>query len=247
MTKVLLYSGGTDSWLIRELWKPDICLYVYLDSMYSKEELYRVLENKPEGFVFSSLPLGHFEDKETAFIPMRNMYLLMQACFYGEHICLGATKEDAGGSSDKDVDFINEAEHLLNRLWAPQSLYPGKEIVIERRFLRYTKDDLIQQYLDGGGSIDRFKNETFSCYMPDNEKECLMCKACFRKFIACFGNGADYSHDDLIRMYTFIEQNVVHRSHHAVGRYFLDKDNGQKVLSVIKRLYSKLDKELILD
>lgn len=247
MKKVLLYSGGTDSWLIDKIWKPDVRLYVDLKSMYSTEEMWKIVLGKTGHVEFSDLPLGQFEDKKTAFIPMRNMYLLMQACFYGEHICLGATKEDAGGSSDKDIEFLNEAEHLLNRLWAPQSLYAGKKIIIEKQFLQYTKNDLIQKYLAQGGNINEFKNETFSCYSPKKQKECLMCKACFRKFIACYGNGADYTKEELEKIYTFAERSVVHRSHHAKGRYFLDKDNGEEVLRVLMRLYSELGKELNLD
>ena len=34
--KVLLYSGGMDSWLIDKLWKPDIRLYVDMNTRYSK-------------------------------------------------------------------------------------------------------------------------------------------------------------------------------------------------------------------
>lgn len=250
MKKVLLYSGGTDSWLIDKIWKPDVKLYVDLNSMYSKQEMNKI-GNGVKGFgsdvAYDCLPLGRYEDKKTAFIPMRNMYLLMQACFYGDTICLGATKEDAGGSSDKDIEFLIEAEQLLNRLWKPQSLYPGKKIKIEKRFTEYTKEELLEQYLSQGGSIDTYKNETFSCYSPRGDKECLSCKACFRKFVTCYRNGAEYSGSELLKMYHFIEENVAHRSHHAEGRYFLDKENGQDVLAVIKKLYSELGKELNLD
>jgi 7-cyano-7-deazaguanine synthase in queuosine biosynthesis len=245
--KVLLYSGGTDSWLIKELWEPDICLYVDMESMYSKQELEKVSHHRPETFCISKLPLGMFEDKETAFIPMRNMYLLMQACHYGDTICLGATKEDEGGSSDKDIDFLTEAEHLLNRLWKKQSLFDGKQITVEKTFIQYTKGELIQQYLEKGGDINRFKDETFSCYSPKGSSECLNCKACFRKFVACYNNGADYTQRQLRRIYRFAEKNVVHRNSHAKGRYFLEKNNAQEVLAALTKLYKELGKELILD
>lgn len=245
--KVLLYSGGTDSWLINKIWKPDICLYVDMKSMYSKAEWDKVMNNKPKNLLVSELPLGQFEDPYTAFIPMRNLYLLMHACNYGDEICLGATKEDAGGSSDKDLDFINEAEHILNRLWAKQSLYEGKEIKIEKRFLFMTKDDLLDVYLKEGGDINTFKRETFSCYSPIGNEECLSCKACFRKWVVCYLHGASYMHEELVRVYKFAEKNVVHRSHHASGRYFMDKDNAEDTLKALQRLYTVLGKELNLD
>lgn len=246
--KVLLYSGGTDSWIIDKIWKPDVCLYVGLGSMYSNAELSRLSKPACGQVIATHLPLGDFEDKKTAFIPMRNMYLLMQACYFGDTICLGATAEDAGGSSDKDIDFLNEAEHLLNRLWKPQSLFKGKKITIEKRFTQYTKEQLLQEYLNQGGDIETFKKETFSCYTPTyDDKECFYCKCCFRKFIVCYGNGALYSDEALRTMQRFIEENVVHRSHHAEGRYFLDKENGQQTLKVIKKLYDHLGLELNLD
>lgn len=249
--KVLLYSGGTDSWLIKELWSPDVLLYVDMGGMYSKEEIEHIKQTLDpedlEKFEVVNLPLGQWEDKNTAFIPARNMYLLMVAANYGDNLCLGATAEDAGGSSDKDIAFLEQAESLLKRLYAPQSLYKGKKVVVETTFTYYTKEDLLQMYLERGGSIDKFKEKTFSCYHPRKGKECLNCKACFRKFVVAYGNGAMYSEEEKLRMYAFIEKNVIHRSKHATGRYFLDKENGEEVLSVITDLYKELNKKLCLE
>lgn len=250
MKKVLLYSGGTDSWLIDKIWKPDVLLYVDMGTMYSKAEIEK-LSHAPKDIldrlVISDLPLGQFEDKKTAFIPMRNLYLLMHATNFGEDICLGATLEDAGGSSDKDVEFLIEAEQIIKRLWKKQSLFDGKDVRIEKRFARYTKGDLLTTYLLDGGNIDTFKNESFSCYSPIDGKECLMCKACFRKFVVCYENGAHYTEEELKRVYRFAEENVVHRSHHARGRYFMDKENGSEVYRVLSNLYSRLGKRLELE
>lgn len=249
MKKVLLYSGGTDSWLINKIWNPDLLLYVDMGTMYSKQELEKIDRvGRPDNLVIHSLPLGQFEDITTAFIPQRNMYLLMTAAHYGEEICLGATREDQGGSSDKDIGFLIQAEALLQRLWKKQSLYEGKEIKVVRNFVGKTKDELLKMYLAQGESIDKFKNETFSCYTPTEQgEECLMCKACFRKFITCYSNGAHYTKKELERVYNFAEENVVHRSHHAKGRHFLEKDNGLQVLEALKKLYAELSKELRLD
>lgn len=257
--KVLLYSGGTDSWLIARLWKPNVLLYVDMKSKYSKAEMKKlapvIIDGKRIPITFAKLPLGQFEDPDTAFIPCRNMYLLMLASNYGDEICLGANKEDIGGSSDKDLDFLSEAEHLLNRLLKKQSLYKGKEIKIEKSFLNYTKEELLQQYLDNGGDINEFKEQTFSCYTPETvitypktvQIECMNCKACFRKFIVAYGNGAKYTLVQKIKMYKFMEKNVVHKSHHAVGRYFLEKEDGEKTLKVIQKFYREMNKELNLD
>ena len=42
MKKVLLYSGGMDSWLISHLWKPDVKLYIDTGSSYAAEERRRL-------------------------------------------------------------------------------------------------------------------------------------------------------------------------------------------------------------
>jgi len=39
MKKVLLYSGGMDSWLIDKLWKPNVKLYIDTGGSYSKDEI----------------------------------------------------------------------------------------------------------------------------------------------------------------------------------------------------------------
>lgn len=247
MKKVLLYSGGTDSWLIRKLWNPDILLYVDMDTKYSDEELEKIDRlGRPDNLVVHKLPLGQFEDKDTAFIPMRNLYLLMVASHYGEELCLGATKEDAGGSADKDLAFLNDTEKMLVRLWGKQSLFDGKPISIKREFAQYTKGQLLERYLKEGGDIETFKRETFSCYTPQEGKECLACKACFRKFVECYDKGAGYTRNELEKMYNFVEENVVHESHHAQGRYFMEKKNSAKVFRVLTKLYKELGKELNL-
>ena len=43
--KVLLYSGGTDSWLIDKIWKPDVKLYIDIHGRYSEFEK-KLLEGK---------------------------------------------------------------------------------------------------------------------------------------------------------------------------------------------------------
>ena len=70
--KVLLYSGGMDSWLIDKLWKPDIRLYIDMNTRYSKEEMKRL----PDDIVIEKLDLSKWE-REDKIIPLRNMYLMV--------------------------------------------------------------------------------------------------------------------------------------------------------------------------
>ena len=69
MKKVLLYSGGMDSWLISRLWKPDVKLYIDMNTRYSKEEIKRL----PKDVVIEKLDLSKWE-RNDKIIPLRNLY-----------------------------------------------------------------------------------------------------------------------------------------------------------------------------
>lgn len=102
MKKVLLYSGGTDSWLIDKLWKPDLRLYVDINSRYTIQELDRLPSDVK---VVPFHTLGHFEQPDTAYVPFRNLFFITIAAQYGDEICLGAVDGDQG-SKDKTPEFF---------------------------------------------------------------------------------------------------------------------------------------------
>ena len=53
MKKVLLYSGGVDSYMINQIWKPDVKLYVDMNTRYSKQEIARL----PKDVIVTKLDL----------------------------------------------------------------------------------------------------------------------------------------------------------------------------------------------
>ena len=105
--KVLLYSGGMDSWLIDKIWKPDVKLYVDMNTKYSQEEIKRL----PSDVIIDKLDLSKWE-REDKIIPLRNMYLIGIASNYGNEICLGATAGDR--VLDKSPVFADIYEQLLS-------------------------------------------------------------------------------------------------------------------------------------
>jgi len=129
MTKVLLYSGGVDSWLINKLWKPDIKLYININGAYNKEEI----KHLPPDVIIIDFPLGIFEDKNTKYVPLRNLYFLMLASNYGDHICLGATSGDYG-AIDKRPEFLDLAESIINYCLQKQSVSDGKKNYYRKKF-----------------------------------------------------------------------------------------------------------------
>lgn len=230
--KVLLYSGGMDSWLIDKLWKPDLRLYVDIKGSYSEEEKKRL----PKDTLIVPLPLGQFEQPDFI-VPLRNLYFFLVASNYGEYLCLGATLGD--NHRDKTEHFFCQTESLLCYLWGPQSKQPiGRTITIERKFLFRSKIDLVRSFVDNGGNLNDVANKTFSCYSPISEQECLACKPCFRKYVALSINGYQYPKDDRYRMWKFVRKEIVPRARNLDQTYYTERaGEGQAAAIVVKDLY----------
>ena len=207
--KVLLYSGGMDSWLIDKLWKPDIKLFINLHSKYSDVELAR-LSKSDSNFEVVDFPLGRWE-RNDAIIPLRNLYLVMVACNFTNSdsvdICLGATHGDR--SLDQSLNFASSASDLLSYLYSPQHWIPeGKTVNVVMPYKEYTKTELLSEYLSNGGDIDYAFESSFSCYNPVDNEPCWNCKPCQRKFISFLLNGYSFSETIKNRMLPQIESLV---------------------------------------
>lgn len=180
---VLLYSGGMDSWLISEIVKPDVKLYVNVKSRYAKAEL----EKLPEDVIVVDLDLSQWE-REDAIIPLRNLYFVMVASNYGDEIILGATAGDR--VLDKSFRFADMTSNLLSYLYQKQHWTEARDIDVLLPFKYHTKTQLIEEYVKRGGNLDRAWKQSFSCYNPDHDgNECWSCKPCYRKFAAFWLNG----------------------------------------------------------
>lgn len=184
MKKVLLYSGGMDSWLMSKLWKPDIKLYVDMKTRYSESELKRI--SKEPDVTVVEFPLGQWE-RDDAIIPLRNLYLSMVACnVTGSEdvtVLIGATAGDR--VLDKSPEFVNKSTGILSYLYKPQHWIPqGRKVHICIDYKNYTKSDLLKEFIAQGGDIDEAFEQSFSCYNPTDGRECWQCKPCFRKFTA---------------------------------------------------------------
>lgn len=195
MKKVLLYSGGMDSWLMSKLWKPDIKLYVDMKTRYSANEIERISKDPEVKIV--EFPLGQWE-RDDAIIPLRNLYLAMVACnVTGSEdieILIGATNGDR--VLDKSPEFVDKATDLLSYLYSPQHWIPeGKKVRVSIDFKKYTKTDLLKMYKEQGGDLDEAFHHSFSCYNPIDDHECWHCKPCFRKFVSFAEVGYDFPED----------------------------------------------------
>lgn len=207
--KVLLYSGGMDSWLINKIWKPDVLLYVNLKGRYNKQEMAHL----PKECKVIDFDLSQYE-REDKIIPLRNLYLVMLATnFLGEEggeICLGATAGDR--VLDKSYEFADKASDLLTYLYSSQWWNPvAKTVKINLAFKDKTKVDLVKMYQEQGGSVEEVWNDSFSCYEPDEEGHiCYQCKPCFRKASACWECGfTDFSKEAKEKLFDYIGKEIM--------------------------------------
>lgn len=209
MKKVLLYSGGMDSWLMSKLWKPDIKLYVDMKTRYSENELARV-RKEPDVQVVE-FPLGQWE-REDAIIPLRNLYLAMVACNVtgseDVEILIGATAGDR--VLDKSPEFVNKTTDLLSYLYTPQHWIPeGKKVRVCIDYKQYTKTDLLKMFKEQGGDLEEAFTRSFSCYNPVDGHECWHCKPCFRKFTAFSEAGYEFSDDVARTVCSYIKTDIL--------------------------------------
>lgn len=211
MQKILLYSGGMDSYLIDKLWKPDRRIYVDMHTRYSQQEI-DCIKKRRNDVEFIDFPLGQWE-REDKIIPLRNLYLPMVICnITGDEdvdICLGATNSDR--VLDKSQEYVEKATDLLNYLYQPQWWIPnGKKVRVNIDYKKYTKEDLLKMYMEQGGDLDKAYNESFSCYEPDEEGNvCHRCKPCFRKFVAFASVGYEFPEEVLRKTIPYIGKDVI--------------------------------------
>lgn len=207
LTKILLFSGGSDSVLISHLYQPDFLVYCDLGTHYAKEEIAKIkqgpFKDDPRLKILDFSFLGKYERESDLILPLRNLYLPMFICNefpeteYGDlDICIGATRSDR--ILDKSIEFAEKTSDLLSYLYSPQHWIPeGRKIHINVDYKKYTKTEMLKIYKDQGGDVDILRKQSFSCYDPVNGEECMcrngICKPCFRKYISYKLNGAHFT------------------------------------------------------
>lgn len=207
--KVLLYSGGMDCYIINQLEKPDVLLYINNHSNYSDIEMQKLLDlrdNKKAPWLRNLVIVDGFInmkdiERDDFIIPARNAYFILKAAEYGDEIIMGATSGDR--STDKDLLFAKQMEDLLNHIYTPSHwCKDGRTIRVDFKYKSFTKQDLITALMTERVrqhprvDFDEIKEmviaelfgNSWSCYNPDHDHEsCGICKPCLRKWLAILG------------------------------------------------------------
>ncbi len=191
--KVVLFSGGLDSYCLAHIVKPDVLLMFDLGTDDNVKELDN-LSNMPfklmDKVTIEPLNLEAFE-LPNKIIPHRNTILALLASKYGNRIYMGATKGDT--TKDKDYVWVSQVEGILNyftldthKTW--QKVYPYH---INLPFKGLSKAQILKLFIEENGNVSELLKHSRSCYSR-NFKECGVCRSCLRKAVAFELNDINY-------------------------------------------------------
>lgn len=220
--KVLLYSGGMDSWLIDKIIKPDILLFIRIHTANNETEYNKLKYLIDKGKLGNDgrlkildYDLSKFErPEENYFLPLRNLHFVTLASHFGDEIYLGAT-----GSSthfDKNETFAEKSADVISYLLSEKNEGP---VTIKLPFKDTTKTELLKMFIDKGGDIEEAYNSTVSCYNPINDKPCMSCTSCMSKFAAFYNNDYQFDEDTINKFIRFVENNYKVQKYDVIEVY----------------------------
>lgn len=187
-SKVILYSGGLDSYILGHIHDDAFKLYVDTGSRYADKEMAHLpadVHIHPDRVSLRGI------EREDAIVPSRNAYLALIAANYGDDIMLGATEGDL--STDKDEEWAKRMTALL------QYMYSGHHfkdrgwlsIRVTLPIKRLTKSELVAWFLQNYPGKAKQLAGVVSCY-DAHALHCGQCKACIRKWAALAHNGVEF-------------------------------------------------------
>jgi 7-cyano-7-deazaguanine synthase len=181
-SKILLLSGGIDSFVAWHWFNKPQTLYFNLRSRYSEKEMRVVKRLDPSIIIDDSLNLGSREIGDKAYIPFRNLLLAAQAVKYSDVVVIAGLKDDV--VSDKNEAIFQDMSTILSKM-------EGRSIQVISPFWQHTKEQVVKWFLTNGGTEQKILS-TVSCYDPDPDVTyCGRCPSCFRKWVALRSNGID--------------------------------------------------------
>ena len=178
--RILLFSGGIDSFVAYYFLGKPKTLYFDLKNRYSEKEKKVIKRLIPTTIIDDTLNLGDIE-KKNANIPFRNLFLAMKASAkYADKVYIVGIKDDK--VSDKNKKIFKTFSDLLSKL-------EGRKIEILSPFWEMSKKEILIWYLERGLSKETLL-KTISCYSSSkNTTYCGKCACCFRKWVALYSIG----------------------------------------------------------
>jgi len=184
---VLLFSGGMDCLCVNQIYNPDILLHIKYGGKYGEMETETINKLVKIGAISKeklvTIDIGDWlgsRERDDLIIPNRNAHFILLASEYGNSIWLASVSGDR--SKDKDPDFYQAMEKLLDHMWEEQHWCEKRIFKVTSPIKHLTKTELIEKYFQYGGS-ENWLLESYSCY-SGGEVPCGKCKPCLRKAIA---------------------------------------------------------------
>ncbi len=189
MKKVLLFSGGMDSYMAWNLLGKPIPLYLEIGHRYEEKEsqvIQQLMRADDELVVVYSgrIFIGDLEEPD-GHIPLRNLLFIQEAVLAGaDTVYIGALRGES--SQDKAGWFFRNTSRTLSKLM-------GKKIVVQAPFRGFTKSKLVREFIRCHPDKLDVLLMTRSCYnmaeVPEEFVGCGRCMACFRRWVAMTLNG----------------------------------------------------------
>lgn len=177
--RIILVSGGIDSTIMGTEFEGKK-VFIKYGQKYQEEEL-EVCKKlfKDLNVLNVDLDLGN-----NIFIPNRNLTLcsLVVTKYNPDEIFLAGLKDD--NVEDKNPEAFKKMSDILSE-------FSGKRIDIIGPYFNETKGNLVARFIKDTQDGVSLLKQTFSCYFPNNGKECLNCPACLRKYVALKSNGIE--------------------------------------------------------
>lgn len=183
-SKILLFSGGMDSFIAWHYLEKPPCLFVNLGQRYAAFE-----ENRVEAFASElgmdlrkiEVPgIGPKFEAPNAHIPLRNMLLATLGAMFADEVFL-VCQEGERSIPDRSTEFFAAASEAL-------SVSAGASKKVDAVFWNATKVEMVKWYRDQGLET-RDLLRTFSCFNSMDGEPCAACNACFRRAHAFILNG----------------------------------------------------------
>lgn len=194
--KVLLNSGGMDSYLLAHEPELEGALHLFVDvgQRYAKKELKAATfiaekcgANLQQVFATN---LAQFEHIPTGIIPFRNAEMILCAAQYADQIYLGVIADEV--NSDKSEEFLRLMEAVMNVSHKKQYWTEGRRFSLHTPFRNTSKTELVRRYLRRGGSMEDLL-QSVSCY-SQSDIHCGQCSSCFKRWVALTcATGKDWS------------------------------------------------------
>lgn len=199
MKKVVLFTGGLDSFCLAHEVNPDVLLYFPLGLPENDREVETINSFNHLPVPVTIDPRFKLADQKlpNETLPLRNAFLILGAAYYGSQIYVASTASCT--NLDTSPEFAEALKVVMSMVLADPRRNPvamGKDAIdIHMPLHGMTKTEFVARHVERFGRHSEI-HKTRSCY-TSNEKECGRCQSCIGKFMALINNDlpCDFDYD----------------------------------------------------